>query len=169
MEPPQTSETVSGAARHASREIPSRRWLPLLLGAAAGALLCGGTLATGALLAVHGPDLAPTARALCGDLTTRNYDGLYALLSSQQQATGTRAQFVASQRQLDVLRGPTTRCAYSLAEGGSAVADLVLTLTRGAAPPATAHVRLILSGSRWRIDAYDSSLVRATSIANALS
>jgi hypothetical protein len=164
MEPPLTGANVPGSARHSSPGVATPSWLPVLLGATVGALLCGGALAASALLAGHGPDPTPTARALCGDLTTRNYADLYTLLSSQQQASGTRAQFVASQRQLDVLRGPTMHCAYRLAGDKSGVTDLVLTLTRGAAPPATAHVRLILSGGIWRIDTFDSSLVRSVFI-----
>jgi hypothetical protein len=139
-------------------DVPS--WLPLVLGAVVGLLLCTGALAVGSLLAPHPPDPAPTARALCSALTSRDYAAAYSLLSSQQQATGTQAQFVASQRQLDILRGPTRRCVPVVTADANGVADVTLTIARGTSTPSTAQIRLILSGNSWRINTFDSSLVR---------
>jgi len=143
----------------AARRRPIRGGFPILLGAVAGVLLCAVAVAAGSLLGSHTPDPAPAARALCADLVAHDYAALYALLSPQQQAAGTQAQFVASQRQLDVLRGATTRCAAVVTAESGATAEATLTLTRAAAVPTTGQAQLVLTAGGWRVNSFDNSLV----------
>ena len=144
--------SVSSGAASTDGARARRPWVPMLLGVAAGALLCAGALAAGALLAPRTPDPTPAARALCADLISRNFDALYALLSPRQQSAGTRAQFVASQRQLDLLRGATSACMATITGTSGGVANATLTMRRGAAAEQMANVSLILTGSGWRVD-----------------
>lgn len=137
------------------------RFLPVALGAVAGVLL----VIVGVAFFSHrttSPPLVPVdrnARQLCADLTTQQYDDLYNMLSTAEQGVGTRDQFVASQRQLDVQLGTVSGCAYTLVSQDAANARISLRLTRGSSPTTAATVRLVMQGSDWRIADYDSSLV----------
>lgn len=159
MEPRATTAAAvprepAGTARGIARR------LPLLLGAITGVLLCAAAIALTALLAPRTPDPRSTARALCDDLTSQDYAAAYTLLAPTVRAQGTQAQFVASQRQLDVLRGRVTRCAYTISGASTASAIVTLSLTRGPEAAATAEVRLIFAGHDWLVSAFDTSLVR---------
>jgi hypothetical protein len=131
----------------------------MLLGAVAGVVLCGAAFGIGSLLGPHTADPSLTGQTLCGDLTSQNYTALYGLLSARQRALGTQAQFVASQRQLDALRGRASQCGFSLAGQDSASAELALTVTRGSAGPLSSDVRLLLDGSSWHVDTFDGGVV----------
>ena len=140
--------------------VTARRWrrlvaTPVLLGALAGLALCGmGYLALN-LLSGHQPDIQPTARAICADLSSQRYDQLYTLLDPALQAQGTEAQFAASQRELDQLQGRVTACAPGATTLSSASASVAFSLTRSGSPqPATAQASLTTDGSSWRITAY---------------
>lgn len=138
----------------------ARRWrrliaTPVLLGALAGLALCGlGYLALN-LLSSHQPDVQPTTRAICADLTTQRYDQLYTLLDPALQAQGTEAQFAASQRELDQLQGRVTTCAPDAATISGANASVTFSLTRAGSPqPIAAQASLTSGGSSWLIAAY---------------
>lgn len=137
------------------------RFRPVALGAVAGVLL----VIVGVAFFSHrttSPPLVPVdrnARQLCSDLTTQQYDDLYSMLSTAEQGVGSRDQFVASQRQLDVQLGAVSGCAYTLVSQDAANARISLRLTRGSSPTTAATVRLVMQGSEWRIADYDSSLV----------
>lgn len=145
---------------------PARRntpqWLPLALGVAAGILLVVLGIAILSRLtatSTNSPAVAPVARQICSDLTTQQYDDLYGLLSTAEQAVGSRDQFVASQRQLDAQLGTARTCSYTVAGQDVGSATLTLTLARGSEMAATAQVKLTLEQNHWRIADYDSSLV----------
>ncbi|HEX5440532.1 MAG TPA: hypothetical protein VFW76_06585 [Ktedonobacterales bacterium] len=147
---------------------PTRRnapqWLPLALGVAAGILLVILGIAlfsrlTATPTPTNSPAVAPVAHQICGDLTTQQYDDLYGLLATSEQALGTRDQFVASQRQLDAQLGTAHACSYTVAGQDASSATLTLTLARGTLMATTAQVKLTLEQNHWRIADYDSSLV----------
>lgn len=132
--------------------------MPVLLGALAGLAICGlGYLALN-LITGRQPDVQPTARAICADLTARRYDHLYTLLTPALQTQGTQAQFVASQRELDSLLGPVTACAPGSPTISGATATVSFSLTRaGSIQPTTAQATLTASGDAWRINAYSGA------------
>jgi hypothetical protein len=145
---------------------PTRRtapqWLPLALGVVAGILLVFLGITLFSRLTVtptNSPSVAPVARQICSDLTTQQYDDLYGLLSTTEQAVGARDQFVASQRQLDAQLGTAHACSYTVAGQDASGATLTLALARGAEMATTAQVKLSLEQNHWRIADYDSSLV----------
>lgn len=133
-----------------------RAWLPIALGVVAGLAIC----ATGAFVQIHFhppiPDPAPTARAICADLSSQRFDSLYGLLTPNLQTQGTQAQFVASQRELDRLLGPVHACQVSGASVRGASADVTLTLQRTEA--VTAHVALVQTSGNWRISNYGQTV-----------
>lgn len=138
------------------------RWLPLALGVVAGVLLVIlGVALLSRLTATPtiSPSVAPVAHQLCSDLTAQHYDDLYGLLSTAEQAVGTRDQFVASQRQLDAQLGTARACSYAVGAQDPSSATLTLTLARGTQMATTAQVKLTLEQNHWRIADYDSSLV----------
>jgi len=138
------------------------RWLPLALGVAAGVLLVLLGIAVLSRLTTTSTSslsVAPVARQLCSDLTTQQYDDLYGLLSTAEQAVGTHDQFVASQRQLDAQLGTAHECSYTVAGQDASSATLTLTLARGTVMATLAQVKLTLEQNHWRIADYDSSLV----------
>ena len=148
--------TITPARRNAPR------WLPLALGVAAGILLVVLGIALFSRLAAtptNSPSVAPVARQICSDLTTQQYDDLYGLLSTTEQAVGARDQFVASQRQLDAQLGTARTCSYTVAGQDASSATLTLTFARGTVMATTAQVKLTLERNHWRIADYDSSLV----------
>jgi len=154
------NDRPTATATPARRNAP--QWLPLALGVVAGILLVILGIALLSRLtatATNSPSVAPVARQLCSDLTTQQYDDLYGLLSSAEQAVGSRDQFVASQRQLDAQLGTAHECSYTVAEQDASSATLTLTLVRGTEMATTAQVKLTLEQNHWRIADYDSSLV----------
>jgi hypothetical protein len=128
---------------------------PVLLGALAGLALCGlGYLAL-TLLTPPLPDIQPTARAICADLTAQRYDALYGLLDPALQGQGTEAQFAASQRELDQLQGVVTVCAASATSVSGARGSVTFTLARaGSRQPVSAQATLSSDGAAWRISGY---------------
>ncbi len=149
-------------ANPANRTLPVWRRLPVILGAATGVGLCG-ILLLASFLLVHlrpaPPDPTPVARSLCAHLQTQDYPATYALLSNRLRAEGTVTQFSASQRRLDIERGPVTSCTPTIQHTDAAQTAISLTLTRGAAAPQAASVTLIYESGTWAIDAYDPALV----------
>jgi hypothetical protein len=138
-----------------------RRQLGLLLGVAAGLIVCG--LAFAVVYAISGPRLpppAPTAQAICTDLEHQNYSDLYARLAPAPRDAGTEQQFVASQRALDRLRGPVTSCSFTLPSTRSGAATATLTITRDASTPTQADLVLRASNNgTWQIESYDTSAI----------
>ena len=104
------------------------------------------------------PSPQPTAQSFCADLVTRHYDAAYGLLSTAQQAQGTEAQFTASQRELDTLQGPVTQCVSTVEHVGATQASATLRVTRGA-KSASGALTLVLQGSSWRVESYDTSVI----------
>lgn len=135
------------------------RWLPSLLGAFAGLLLCVGVLAVTRLFAPSPPP-APTAvaNALCVDLTRHQYVDLHGLLTPPLAAQGSAQAFAAAQLQLDAMSGPVSSCAVVEEHTAGVSATLDLRLTRSSSS-ATVAVQLILIDGQWRISAYDSTWI----------
>ncbi|HKT39873.1 MAG TPA: hypothetical protein VJR48_15970 [Ktedonobacterales bacterium] len=159
--PPARVAAAASITSSARRGTP--RWLALALGVVAGvALVIMGVAFFSRLSEASSPPVAPIARQICDDLTNQRYDDFYGLLSSAEQAVGTRDQFVASQRQLDAQLGAAHTCAYTVSSQDASSANITLTLTRGTASSTPAQVRLTLEQTVWRISDYDSSLVKAS-------
>lgn len=130
--------------------------MPVLTGALAGLILCGlGYLALHAL-SPRQPDVAPTLRAVCADLTAQRYDHLYTLLDPKLRADGTQAQFIASQRQVDALLGRATTCAAGTPSATGSSVSVAFTLTRGAQTP-PAQAALVSESGSWRIVSYSGA------------
>lgn len=146
----------SEAIQHGVAPQRARRWAPIALGIMAGLALCGLGYLTITLFNQPTPDVAPTARAICADLTAQRYDSLYSLLSSDLQAQGTPAQFVASQRELDRLLGPVHACSVSATSVGGGAGELTLAMQRERA--IVAHVSLTQTSRNWRIASYDQTV-----------
>jgi hypothetical protein len=138
-----------------------RRWLPALLGAVAGLALCAAGLGLANVLSPRSPAPDSTARAFCAALAGQHYVAAYGLLSPDQQTQGTAAQFAATQRQLDALRGKITACAYRVESDDDHSAQVTLTLTRESAGTLSASVRLLLVNGAWRVESYSDATVRA--------
>lgn len=137
---------------------PPRSALPVLLGVAAGLAICALVYFALTLRAGPAPDPTPTARAICADLTTQQYDSLYTLLSPDLQSQGTEAQFVASQRELDSLLGSTRTCRVTVLSNTGSAATISLTLQRGQTAAKGAQVALALAQGNWRIASYDQNI-----------
>jgi hypothetical protein len=150
-------------------EVPIwRRWLPALLGAVAGIALCAAGLGLASALSPRAPAPDGTARALCDALTTQNYAAVYGSLSPYQKAQGTAAQFAASQRELDAVRGKITTCAYQIASNDDRTAQVTFTLTRARAGTLSASARLLLVNGAWRVDTFTDAVVRASGVAQTV-
>lgn len=152
---PMTAE--SGGRRAVAGGRP-RSALPILLGVAAGLAICALAYFALTLRAGPTPDPTPTARAICADLTTQKYDSLYTLLSPDLQSQGTEAQFVASQRELDSLLGPTRTCQAAVMANTGSQATIALTLQRGQTAAKSAQVALAEAQGNWRITSYDQTV-----------
>ncbi len=156
--PPARGADRAGAMPPAQWRTP--RWLPLALGVVVGLALV--MVAVGLFShrsEASSPSAAPLARQICDDLTTQRYGDLYGLLTSDEQAVGTRDQFTASQQQLDAQLGTARTCAYTVSGQDASSATLTVTLARGTSAASQGQVRLTLEGNVWRISDYDSSLV----------
>jgi hypothetical protein len=139
----------------AGRRAP-RAWLPIALGIVAGLAICVVVALALRFANQPAPDPAPTARAICSDLSSQRYKSLYDLLTPNLQMQGTLSQFVASQRELDRLLGPVRACQVSGASASGASADVILTLQRTRAT--TAHAALSQTSGGWRIASYDQTV-----------
>lgn len=137
---------------------------PLALGFFAGILLCAGVAV--ALSVLRGqpapqrlPSAEPAARAICTALTGRDYAALYDLLSAEQRAAGSVAQFSASQHQLDIAAGPVQRCDIAVAHAESGQATVTFTVARGSGPAKSGMARMLFEQGAWRLDTYDAQVV----------
>lgn len=144
------------AADETGAGLRQARWLPVALGIGAGLALCVVAALLLGLLRQPAPDSAPTARAICSDLAAQRYDRLYALLSPGLQAQGSEAQFAASQRELDRLRGPVRVCRASVASASGGNMSVTLSLQR--AQTSIARVGLTQAEGGWRIASYDETV-----------
>jgi hypothetical protein len=131
----------------------------MVLGAAAGLVLCTVALALVLLLSGRSTDPRPAAQALCADLQSQDYSSLYNTLSPQLQALGTQAQFTASQQQLDALQGMVTGCSYEIARSDSAQATVALTISRSRTAAAAGTVQLVYADGAWKVESYDVSVI----------
>lgn len=138
---------------------PLRERLPIVLGAATGILVCAVVLAAVLLLGrrPNPPDTA--AQALCSALQSQDYSATYNDLSGALQQQGTQAQFIASQRELDIVSGSARACGYSIQHNDGTVATVLFTITRQAGGARRATARFIHDGDTWRLDYYDASVI----------
>ena len=149
--------------RHRASAASSRRprYLPVVLGAVTGIVLCVAALL--ALLAINRslPSPAATAGAICTDLRTADYASLYAALvpSLQQQGTNPQGEFSASQQELDIVSGRVTSCSYKLQQVSGQEESVTYNIARGDQAARPAEVQLVYQNGRWRIQSYDTSLI----------
>ncbi|HEX6797477.1 MAG TPA: hypothetical protein VF116_07165 [Ktedonobacterales bacterium] len=137
-----------------------RRQIGLLLGVAAGIAVCAVALVVAnAITGPRMPPPAPVAAAICADLEHQSYSDLYTRLAPAQRAAGSEQQFVASQQQLDRLRGPVTSCAYTLPSVRDNAATARLTIVRGTEAPTQADVQLGAEDGAWLVESYDTNVV----------
>ncbi|HEX8982875.1 MAG TPA: hypothetical protein VF792_08910 [Ktedonobacterales bacterium] len=130
--------------------------LPIMLGIVAGLVLCGfGLVALNSSAGGRPPDPSTTVDSICADLSTQKYDDLYSRLAPALQQQGNQAQFVASQRELDVLLGPVTSCKHSETWYGNDVAHAAITLERK--NEAGSSITLAYKQSEWSIVDFDKS------------
>ena len=136
-----------------------RSLAPLTLGALAGVVAC--VLLVGVLYALRGqtPSPRPVAETVCTDLSTQRYGALYELLSPSQQTLGTRAQFVVSQQDLDILHGKVVSCSVGAISSGANPAIVQLSVRRANSGQGTGKLTLVLVGQNWRVDAYTSTII----------
>jgi hypothetical protein len=137
------------------------RYLPIILGAVTGIVLCIAALV--ALLAINRPPPSPaaTAGAICTDLRTADYTSLYAALapSLQQQGTNPQAEFSASQQELDIVSGRVTSCSYLLPQVSGQEESVTYSIARGGQVARPAKVLLVYQNGRWRIQNYDTNMI----------
>lgn len=156
------AERRAGAQNERTRtksELPLFVRQPIFLGAVTGILVC---VVGFALLQLNMPKAAqpqPIARALCTQLETHDYAGAYGALSAHLRSVGTQAQFISSQRELDIVQGAVTQCAYTVTSQDSGQALMTFSVSRTKAGGRTGTVRLVLEGDAWKIDDYDASVV----------
>lgn len=130
--------------------------LPIMLGVVAGLALCGvGLVALNSFSGGRPPAPSSMVGSICDDLSAQKYDDLYSLLAPNLQQQGSQTQFVASQRELDIVLGPVTSCHDATSWTGTGAARATLTLERKS--EATSVVTLIYRQSDWRIDAFDNN------------
>ncbi len=157
-------EVASSSLERVEKPSLFRRRLPLLLGAVTGLVIC--LVGMFVLLALNGhtpsvPAPDATANGVCDDLRTANYTALYDALAPalQQQGANAQAEFVASQRQLDIASGKVVSCAYQVQHADSAQATVTYTIARGSAPAQTGQITFNFLDGSWRIASYDTSLI----------
>lgn len=136
-----------------------RQRLPIALGAATGILVCAVVLAAVLLLGAKPAPPDPAAQALCGALQTQDYATTYTNLSNTLKQQGTQAQFVASQRELDIVSGATRACGYAVEHNDGSVATIRFTITRDKAGMQRASARFIHDNGAWRLDDFDASVI----------
>jgi hypothetical protein len=136
-----------------------RQRLPIVLGAATGILVCGVVLAAILLLGSRPSPPDPAAQALCGALQSQDYGTTYTNMSSTLKQQGTQQQFVASQRELDIVSGAARSCGYAIEHNDGSVATVQFTVTREKSGTQRATARFIHDGAVWRLDYYDPSVI----------
>lgn len=154
---PETEQARASDARGRASRLAAR--LPIILGAATGVLLCGIALAAVLLLGHRSTPPDAAAQSLCASLQSRDYAATYMSLSTAFRQQGTQEQFVDSQRELDILNGPTHACGYTIVHTDGAVANVQFTITRDISGTRVALARFILEGGVWRLDSYDASVI----------
>lgn len=133
--------------------------LPIVLGAATGFLVCAVVLAAVLLLGSRPTPPDTAAQALCGELQAQDYATTYDNLSTALKQQGVQAQFVASQRELDIVSGPTRACGYTVEHNDGTVATVQYTIMRDKAGSQRAQARFLHEGNGWRLDYYDASVI----------
>jgi len=153
----------SPADRRPNRSTP-RRYMPWLLGALTGLVVC--LLGLLVLVVIQRqsqplPSPAGAAAAICTDLRTADYASLYQALAPalQLQGTNSEAEFMASQKQLDIVSGPVSACSDQVQPPGGTTAVVTYLIARGSKSAQPAQVVLGYIDGAWRIQQYDSSLV----------
>jgi hypothetical protein len=138
-----------------------RRYLPWLLGATTGIVVCVAGLVT--LLVINRPTPSPAATAdkICTDLRSADYTSLFSALAPvlQEQGSDPSAQFSASQRELDIISGRVIACTYRLQQPDSVHATVTYLIARGSKSAKPAPVTLVYENSAWHIQQYDTSLI----------
>ena len=117
--------------------------------ALAGFLIFGSRPGTASLAAQH----------FCDALVAHDYASLYAQLTPTLQHQGTEELFAASQRELDIVRGPATACTFGDASVRGSSASFVLTITRTHSGTAAGTLQLTSSNGAWRVATYDSNVI----------
>lgn len=132
--------------------------LALALGAATGLVLC--LLALAVVLIVNGRSSAPDAAAqsLCADLSAQDYASMYTMLVPKLQAEGTQAQFAASQKELDTIRGKVAACSYTTNQADGSQAAMTFQLTRHSGS-SRGYVHFIYVNGTWKVDNYDTNTI----------
>ena len=160
--PPPARPSAGPSAATAAQRDEGRLWLtrsPLVLGAATGIMICVVALAVLYVLSGRAASPEVTGQALCADLQAQRYDAAYDLLAPSLRSTGTAAQFTASQRELDTLRGKVVSCTAAIQQSDGAQATLRLTVARQQSSTAQGIVHLRLVDGVWKVDAYDPAVV----------
>lgn len=158
-EPANTARRDQSKRDEPMRTSPLRQRLPIVLGAATGILVCGVVLAAVLLLGSRPAPPDPAAQALCGRLQSQDYTTTYTNLSNTLKQKGTQAQFVASQRELDIVSGVTRSCGFAIEHNDGLVATVQFTLTRDKAGIQRATARFIHDSGVWLLDYYDASVI----------
>ncbi|MGH2487650.1 MAG: hypothetical protein ACRDHE_16735 [Ktedonobacterales bacterium] len=138
---------------------PLRQRLPIVLGAATGVLVCAVVLAAVLLLGRRASPPDTAAQALCTALQTQDYAATYNDLSGALQEQGTQAQFIASQRELDIVSGSARVCGYSVQHNDGTVATVLFTITRQTSGARQATARFVHDGDTWRLGYYDATVI----------
>jgi hypothetical protein len=141
-----------------------RRYLPWLLGALTGLVLCIVGLLVLVVIQRQSPPVPSPSRAaaaICTDLRAADYTSLYQALSPELQLQGVNAEaeFTASQKQLDIISGQVSDCSYQIQQPSGTHANVTYLITRGSKSPQPARVVLAYQDGTWRIQQYDTSLV----------
>lgn len=158
-EPPNTARRARAKRTESTPPSPLRQRLPLVLGAATGILVCGVVLAAVLLLGSKPAPPDPAAQALCGELQSQDYTATYSNLSNSLKQQGTQAQFVASQRELDIVSGVTRSCGFAIEHNDGSVATVQFTVTRDKVGIQRATARFLHDNGAWRLDYYDASII----------
>ena len=158
-EPPNTVRQERTDRDEQASASPLRQRLPVVLGAATGILVCGVVLAAVLLLGSRPAPPDPAAQALCGRLQSQDYTTTYSNLSNTLKQQGTQAQFVASQRELDIVSGAARSCGFAIEHNDGSVATVQFTVTRDKAGTQRASARFVHDGGVWLLDYYDASVI----------
>lgn len=139
-----------------------RRYLPWLLGALTGLVVCILGLLVLVVIQRQSPTLpSPAAAAICTDLRAADYASLYQALSPalQLQGANSEAEFTASQKQLDIISGRVAGCSYRIQQPSGTLANVTYLIARGSKSAQPAQVVLAYADGAWRIQQYDTGLV----------
>jgi hypothetical protein len=141
-----------------------RRYLPWLLGALTGLVVCILGLLVLVVIQRQSPPLPSPDGAvagICTDLRAADYASLYQALSPalQLQGANSEAEFTASQKQLDIISGRVAGCSYQIRQPGGTRANVTYLIARGTKSAQPAQVVLLYVDGVWRIQQYDTGLV----------